>query len=83
MNSCRNQELTEEHEGREEQDIGGISFLHTTSTSSQVPRETEIEIPLLVMILIAPKTLTKLPKAENDVKKSSIHIYMWFLTLNE
>lgn len=83
MNSCRNQEITEEHKGRKEQDIGGISFLYITSTSSQVPRETEIEISLLVMILIAPKTLTKLPKAENDVKKSSIHIYMWFLTLNE
>lgn len=42
------------------------------STSSQVPREAEIEISRLVMILIVPETLTKLPRAENDMLRKAV-----------
>lgn len=78
MNSSRTQEIIE---GARGENIDGVLFLYITSTSSQVPREAEIEISLLVMLLIVPKTLTKLPKAENDMsRKSSIYFCMWFLT---
>lgn len=71
INNCRTQEIIKGAQGKT-RGMQRYFILYTTCTSSPLPEETEFELSLLFMILIVPKTLTKLYKAENGMSRTAV-----------